>query len=108
MQFLKTVFWAGVAVIAAIFAYSNWTLVPIRIWGGLEIYTVLPFLLLIAFLLGLVPALLLHRVTRWSLKRKLESAERQLATTATPPPASAPKTPLPPAAAPIATPPGVS
>jgi lipopolysaccharide assembly protein A len=100
MQFLKTIFWAGLAVVAALFTYANWTLVPVNIWGGLQLYTKLPLLLLGSFLLGLVPALLLHRVTRWSLKRKLDSAERALASVAPPPPA-----PLP---TPVETPSGVA
>jgi lipopolysaccharide assembly protein A len=107
MQFLKTVFWAVVAVAAAIFAFNNWTPVTISLWNGLQLDTQLPMLLLIAFLIGLLPTFILHRATRWSLRRKLDSVERTLADV------RAPATPtvggtLPPAAAPIAAPPGVA
>ena len=107
MNFLRTVFWTVVAVIAALFAFENWTLVTVNLWGGLQMDTRLPVLLLIAFLIGLLPPLILHRATRWSLGRKLDTAERALADIRGPAPAPTGGT-LPPAAAPIAAPPGVS
>lgn len=107
MQFLKTIFWAMIAVVAAIFSFNNWNLVTINLWNGLQLDTRLPLLLGVAFLIGLVPTYLLHRTTRWSLNRKLSSAERALADVRAPDPVVARGT-LPPAAAPIAAPPGVS
>lgn len=89
MQFLKTLFWVTLAVIAVIFSYNNWSDVQIALWGNKIWFTKLPVPLLMAFLAGLIPALLLHRTTRWSLKRKLEMMERSLSdirTAATPPP----------------------
>jgi lipopolysaccharide assembly protein A len=107
MQFLKAIFQAFVAVIAAIFAYNNWTPVTVNLWGGVVLDTMLPLLLLLAFLIGLLPTLLLHRATRWRLRRKLDSTEKALASVQNAsPPVSAPN--MPPAAAPIAVPPGVS
>jgi uncharacterized integral membrane protein len=114
MQFLKTIFWVALAVVAVIFSFNNWTDVHIALFGGMTWDTKLPVPLFFAFLIGLVPALVLHRATRWSMRRKLNSAERALAdvrmapaepTPPAPPPVSAS---LPPAAAPIAVPPGVS
>jgi uncharacterized integral membrane protein len=93
MQFLKTLFWVLVAVVAVVFAMRNWTVVPIALWGGLEVDAKLPVLLLAAFLIGLLPPLVVHRATRWSLRRRLEAAERALAETraaAVPPPVAAP------------------
>jgi lipopolysaccharide assembly protein A len=109
MQFLKAIFQAFIAVIAAIFAYNNWIPVTVNLWGGVVLDTMLPLLLLIAFLLGLLPTLLLYRTTRWRLRRKLDSTEKALASvqnisTSPIPPAGT----IPPAAAPIAVPPGVS
>jgi lipopolysaccharide assembly protein A len=109
MQFLKAIFQAFIAVVAAIFAYNNWTPITVNLWGGVVLDTVLPLLLLIAFLLGLLPTLLIYRTARWRLRRKLDSTEKALAsvqsisTSPTPPNAT-----MPPAAAPIAVPPGVS
>jgi putative membrane protein len=79
MQFLRTLFWVVLAVVAVIFAVNNWSQVTINLWGGLQADAKLPVLLLGAFLIGLVPMYLLHRATRWSLRRRLDSAERSLA-----------------------------
>ena len=110
VKFLKTIFWTLVAVIAGIFSWFNWTPVVINDWSGLPIAdTFLPFLLLVAFLTGLLPALLLHRATRWSMRRKLETTQRALVEATAPPViAEKPSVPMPPAAAPIAVPPGVA
>jgi putative membrane protein len=107
MQFLKTLFWILLGVIAAFFAFRNWTPVSIALWDGLVMETRLPILLLVSFLLGLLPTLLLHRATRWSLKRRIDTMERALVDTRPPVPSS-PSATLPPSAAPIAVPPGVS
>lgn len=107
MQFLKTIFWTIIAVVAAIFAVNNWTPVTINLWNGLQLDTRLPVLLLITFLIGLIPTLVLHRATRWSLNRKLGNAERALAEMRDPLPAPQGGA-IPPASAPIAAPPGVA
>jgi lipopolysaccharide assembly protein A len=113
MQFLRTVFWVILAVAAVVFAFNNWTPVTVRLWSDIVIDFQLPVLLLIVFLLGLIPPWLLHRITRWSMGRKLDAANRTLIETrnvldpahATPPPTPGA---LPPGAAPIAPPPGVA
>jgi len=79
MQFLRTLFWVVLAVVAVIFGINNWSQVTVNLWGGMQADAKLPVLLLAAFLLGLVPTYLLHRATRWSLRRRLDSAERALA-----------------------------
>jgi len=109
MQFLRTLFWVLLAAAAMLFSFSNWTPVTVNLWSGLQLDTRLPILLLGAFLVGLVPALLLHRATRWSMGRKISSMEKALAGVATPatPPAPSSNT-IPPCAAPVAVPPGVS
>jgi len=78
MHFLKTLFWVMVAVIAVIFSYHNWYSVTVGLWGGLAADVKLPILLLIAFLVGSLPWFLLHRTTRWSMRRKLEASQRSL------------------------------
>ena len=78
MRFLKTIFWMALAVIAVIFSYNNWSDVEIVLWGNKSWYTKLPVPLMMAFLAGLVPALLLHRTTRWNFRRKIETMERSL------------------------------
>jgi putative membrane protein len=78
MQFLRTVFWVVIAVFAVIFAFNNWIDVPVHLWGDIGTIWKLPFLLFAVFLLGLLPPWILHRVTRWSMRRKLETANRSL------------------------------
>jgi lipopolysaccharide assembly protein A len=81
MQFLRTVFWVVLAVLGVIFSFNNWQIVSIKLWGDIIVDTPLPILLFVVFMLGLLPILLLHRATRWSLNRKLEAANRNLTET---------------------------
>lgn len=79
MRFLKTIFWVTLGAIAVIFSYYNWSDTEIVLWGNKSWYTKLPVPLIMAFFAGLVPALLLHRTTRWTLNRKIETMERSMA-----------------------------
>ena len=99
MQFLRTLFWVVLAVTLVVFSNRNWHAVTVRLWGGLELDAKLPVLLLGAFLLGFVPMLLVHRAKRWSLRRKIEGLERQIAESR---PVEAPAPEVPPAVAPLA------
>jgi uncharacterized integral membrane protein len=76
MQFLKTLFWVVLAVVVVLLAKANWVSVQMRLWGGLVADAKLPVLLLIFFLLGFVPTLLVYRAKIWALKRRLEPLER--------------------------------
>lgn len=111
MRFLKTIFWTLIAVLAGFFSWNNWTEAKIALWDGNIWHTMLPVPLLFAFLLGLLPTLLLHHATRWSLRRKLETTKRALVEAQRPDPhaqttiETAPA--MQPVAAPIAVPPGV-
>lgn len=78
MQFLKTLFWIALTVVLVLFAKANWNAVTLRLWGGLEADVKLPILVLAAFLLGFVPTLIIYRARLWSLKRRLEPAERHV------------------------------
>lgn len=102
MQFLKTVFWVALAVMAVIFSFNNWTDVQVALFGGMVWQTKLPVPLFLAFLIGLIPALVLHRATRWSMRRKLDSAERALSDVRTAAIATAPPATMTPA--PVITP----
>ena len=86
MQFLKTLFWVVLAVIAVLFAKANWLNIELRLWGGLVADVKLPVLLLGFFLLGFLPTLVVHRARLWSLRRRLEPLERNA--TALPPTAT--------------------
>jgi len=73
MQFLKTLFWVVLAVVLVLFAHANWKVVTIDLWGGLQADMKLPVLVLLAFLIGFVPTLLVYRARLWALKRRVET-----------------------------------
>jgi uncharacterized integral membrane protein len=77
MQFLKTLFWVALAVILVLFASVNWNPVTLHLWGGLEADVKLPVLLLVAFLAGLLPMLIVHRARLWSVRRRYELQGQQ-------------------------------
>jgi lipopolysaccharide assembly protein A len=119
MRFLIILFWIMALSVVGIFSWNNWNPVTVMLWDGLVMDTKLPVLLIASLLIGLVPYYLIHRATRWSLRRKLETAERTVSElrATTPPPRVAPtvaptapnlSTAMPPVGAPIAVPPGVS
>lgn len=87
MQFLKTLFWVVLAVILVLFAKANWSMVTLRLWGGLEADVKLPVLLFAAFLIGFLPTLLLYRARLWSLRRRIEPVERNAPVVPPPSPA---------------------
>ena len=76
MQFLKTLFWVALAVVLVLFSKANWHVVTIELWGGLEVDTWLPILVFAAFVLGFLPTFLLYQARLWSLRRRLETHER--------------------------------
>lgn len=86
MQFLKTLFWVLVAVAAVLFASRNWTDATLSLWGDIEADIKLPVLILIAFLLGLLPTWLIMRARLWTLRRRLETIERNQAVPLAPEP----------------------
>ena len=90
MQFLKTLFWVVLAVILVLFARNNWEPVTLNLWGGLQADVKKPILVLAAFLLGFLPTLLIYRARLWSLKRRIEPLERNLAASLSPPPRASP------------------
>ena len=94
MQFLKTLFWVVVAIALTLFAIYNWRPVTLNLWSGLQADVKLPFLIGIAFLLGLLPTYFIYRGRIWALRRRYERPERvsvgNQPTAVTPAPATAP------------------
>ena len=88
MQFLKILFWIILTVLVVLFADANWRSVEVRLWGGLIADAKLPILLLLVFLLGFLPTLIVYRTKMWSLRRRLEPLERSAAVPAAPPAAT--------------------
>jgi hypothetical protein len=89
-------------VLLVVFAFANWTTVPIKLWGGLIADINLPLLMLVMFLIGLLPTWLYHHAVRWRLRNRLVIADRTI--TELRAAAMAPSAP-PPAAEPLTTPP---
>ena len=87
MQFVKTLFWVLVAVVAVLFGSWNWHPVAVNLWANLQADIKLPVLLLIVFLLGWLPTWLIMRAKLWTFRRRFEALERQHA----PPVAPAPR-----------------
>jgi uncharacterized integral membrane protein len=79
MQFLKTLFWVVLAIVAVVFAMNNWQPAKVMLWGGLILEIKLPILVLGAFLAGFLPTFGWHRASRWRMQRRIESHERTLA-----------------------------
>ncbi|URW76516.1 LapA family protein [Sphingomonas donggukensis] len=76
MQFLKTLLIVFTVALGVAFAFNNWDVVPVRLWGGMIVDINLPLLMLVCFLAGLVPTWLWHYAVRWRLKQRLSSSER--------------------------------
>lgn len=79
MQFLRILFWALVAFVAAVFTFGNWKWVPIWLFGNLVAEVNLPLLLFVTFLTGFLPTFLYQRTIRWRLRQRLAAAERAVA-----------------------------
>ncbi|HMO74311.1 MAG TPA: LapA family protein [Sphingopyxis sp.] len=79
MGIVRTVIWVVLTAVLMIFSMANWIPVTVKIWPEQVLDTKLPVLILISFLIGFVPAWLALRAARWSLGRRLDYSERQLA-----------------------------
>lgn len=79
MNMLRTIIWILLTAILVIFAMANWSPVTVTVWPGQVLDTKLPLLILISFLIGSVPMWIALRTTRWTLNRRLNDSERQLA-----------------------------
>jgi uncharacterized integral membrane protein len=76
MQFLRTLFWALVAVIVSLFGYRNWSDVTLNLWNDIQADVKLPVLLLVVFLIGFLPTWLILRARIWSMRRRIEAMDR--------------------------------
>ncbi|WP_235538189.1 LapA family protein [Sphingomonas sp. Root720] len=93
MHFLKTLFWAALAVIAVIFSLRNWVPVPINLWAGLTADVKLPVVLLLGAVVGFLPTYAVHRTKLWRLHRRIDNLERNALGAASSAPLSAPAAP---------------
>ena len=79
MRFLTTVFWALVAVVAALFCSRNWFDVTLNLWGDIHADIKVPVLLVLFFLIGFLPTWLIMRAKLWTARRRVEALERSRA-----------------------------
>ena len=70
MKALRLILFGVVLALFVLFAYSNWTPVPIVLPDGGRALTPLPVVVLVAFVLGWLPVLLLHLAARASWRRR--------------------------------------
>ena len=77
MQFLRILFWVIVTVLGVVLASRNWHDVTFRLWGDLLLDIKLPVLLLLTFLAGFLPPFLILRARLWTVRRRLDSFDRQ-------------------------------
>ena len=82
MQIVRTIVWVVLLVALLLFSINNWSPVEVKIWEGLVLETKIPALVIISFLIGLLPMLLLHWATKWQLKRRIGSLESAARTAA--------------------------
>ena len=75
MQIVRTIIWVLLFAGLLFFTYFNWQEVEVRIWTNMVLETKVPALVIVSFLLGLVPAWLLHRGTKWRLTRRIKLLE---------------------------------
>lgn len=107
MNALKTIIWVFIAVALALFTARNWAPVTIWLWGDVQVSTKLPALILIAFLLGWLPTMVMYWASRWNYRRRIATVERHLAEikSTIEPNLTEPEPALPPSAQPVAPPP---
>lgn len=79
MGIVRTIIWVFLTVVLVVFAMANWTPVTVTIWPGQVLDTKLPVLLFVAFMVGSIPMWIALRASRWTLNRRLDTSERQLA-----------------------------
>ena len=75
MQIVRTIVWVVILAALLIFTAFNWNSVEVQIWTNMVLETKIPALVIVAFLLGLVPMWLIHRGTKWRLKRRIAGLE---------------------------------
>jgi uncharacterized integral membrane protein len=82
MQIIRMLFWVLMLVALLVFTAFNWTSVEVKLWENMIVETKLPAIVIISFLIGLVPAWMIHRGTKWRLNRRIVALENAARTNA--------------------------
>ncbi len=96
----RTVIWVIIAIALTMFAVFNAQPVQVTIWPGFVAELPLSILIVAVFLIGFLPAFMMHAANRWRLNRRIAQQDSTIALLRTPAPA-----PPRPADAPTAVPP---
>lgn len=91
MQALRTIFLVAMTIVLVAFIAINWETVPVNIWpladgNYLHVEWPVGFIVLVAFVLGMVPMWLLSRASRWRLNRRIATLENAVAANTPSPP----------------------
>lgn len=78
MRALRLILFGVVLALFALFAFSNWTRIPIVLPDGTIVSVFLPVVVFVAFLIGWLPVLLLHFAARATWRRRTAKVERLL------------------------------
>ena len=79
MRFVTLAIYVVIGALLAWFATRNWDVVTLRLWADYELAIRLPALLLLTFLAGVLPLVLLQTFSKWRLGRRVRTLERALA-----------------------------
>ena len=85
MQAIRTIVWVVLAIVLVAFIAINWTPVSVNFWplqdGYLHFEWPVGFIVLLAFLAGLLPTWLMHRAAKWRLNRRIATLENTVKAT---------------------------
>ena len=76
MQIVRTILWVLLFAALMFFSFFNWKEVEVQIWTNMVLETKVPALVIVSFLLGMIPTWLLHRGTKWRLRRVFRRSRR--------------------------------
>jgi lipopolysaccharide assembly protein A len=89
MQTMRTIIWSLISAVMAIFAFSNWEPVQVRIWPGQTADTWLSVLIFGSFLVGFLPPFLVYLASKWRSRRTIEQQAQVISDLRTAPIATA-------------------
>jgi len=78
MKALRLILFGVVLALFVLFSFSNWVRVPVVLPDGTTVSVFLPIVVIVAFVLGWLPTLLLHVASRASWRRRAARTDRLL------------------------------
>ena len=78
MRALRLIGFGALLALFVLFAFNNWTRVPVDLPNGTIVLVFMPVIVLVSILIGWLPMLLVHVASRSSWRRRTARAERLL------------------------------